>query len=67
MADLVFMSQVLHHLTDSPKALMEIRRVLKLNGILCVRQTTQENLDSYFYQRFFPAARTVDERTASLP
>ena len=62
MADLVFMSQVLHHLTDIPKALFEIRRVLKLNGTLCVRQTTRENLDSYFYQRFFPAARAVDER-----
>src|SRR6185436_4155428 len=25
-------------------------------------QTTRENLDSYYYQRFFPAARAVDER-----
>jgi ubiquinone/menaquinone biosynthesis C-methylase UbiE len=61
-ADLVFMSQVLHHLVDAPKALREIRRVLKSNGNLCVRQTTRENLDSYFYQRFFPAARAVDEQ-----
>jgi ubiquinone/menaquinone biosynthesis C-methylase UbiE len=56
VADLVFMSQVLHHLADCSKALREIRRVLKSNGNLCVRQTTRENLDSYFYQRFFPAA-----------
>jgi ubiquinone/menaquinone biosynthesis C-methylase UbiE len=62
VADLVFMSQVLHHLADVPKALREIRRVLKSNGNFCVRQTTRENLDSYFYQRFFPAARAVDER-----
>src|SRR6266508_2303432 len=62
VADLVFMSQVLHHLEDGPKALREIDRVLKSNGNLCVRQTTRENLDSYFYQRFFPAARAVDER-----
>ncbi|MBM4297523.1 MAG: methyltransferase domain-containing protein [Deltaproteobacteria bacterium] len=62
VADLLFMSQVLHHLTDAPKALREIRRVLKSKGNLCVRQTTRENLDSYFYQRFFPAARAVDER-----
>jgi len=62
VADLVFMSQVLHHLEDGPKALREIRRVLKTDGSLCVRQTTRENLDSYFYQRFFPAARAVDER-----
>ena len=56
------MSQVLHHLDDAPKAFREILRVLKPNGNLCVRQTTRENLDSYFYQRFFPAARAVDER-----
>lgn len=61
-ADLVFMSQILHHLADCSKALREIGRVLKSNGNLCVRQTTRENLDSYFYQRFFPAARAVDER-----
>jgi len=62
MADLVFMSQVLHHLADGAKALREMRRVLKANGNLCVRQATRENLDCYVYQRFFPAARAVDER-----
>jgi ubiquinone/menaquinone biosynthesis C-methylase UbiE len=62
VADLVFMSQILHHLADGPEALREVRRVLKTDGNLCVRQTTRENLDSYFYQRFFPAARAVDER-----
>ena len=62
VADLVFMSQVFHHIADGPTALREIRRVLKSNGNLCVRQTTRENLDSYFYQRFFPGARVADER-----
>ena len=62
VVDLVFMSQVLHHLADGAKSLREIGRVLKSNGSLCIRQTTRENLDSYFYQRFFPAARAIDER-----
>jgi hypothetical protein len=31
-------------------------------GRLCVRQTTRENLDSYFYQRFFPEACAADEQ-----
>lgn len=61
-ADLAFMSQVWHHIPDASKALCEIRRVLTADGAFCVRQTTRENLDSYFYQRFFPAARAVDER-----
>lgn len=61
-ADLVFMSQVVHHLPDLPQALREIRRVLRPEGRLCIRQTTRENLDSYYYQRFFPEARAVDEQ-----
>jgi ubiquinone/menaquinone biosynthesis C-methylase UbiE len=60
-ADLVFMSQVLHHVADRPRALREIHRVLRPGGRLCVRQTSGENLDSYFYQRFFPEARAIDE------
>jgi ubiquinone/menaquinone biosynthesis C-methylase UbiE len=61
-ADLVFMSQVLHHVEDRPACFREIRRVLSPEGRLGVRQTTRENLDSYFYQRFFPEARALDEQ-----
>jgi ubiquinone/menaquinone biosynthesis C-methylase UbiE len=60
-ADFVFMSQVLHHIEDRQAGFREIRRVLKPTGRLGVRQTTRENLDSYFYQRFFPEARALDE------
>ena len=61
-ADLVFMSQVFHHLSDRAAALAEFRRVLRPQGCLGIRQTTRENLDSYCYQRFFPDARRLDER-----
>jgi ubiquinone/menaquinone biosynthesis C-methylase UbiE len=61
-ADVVFMSQVFHHIADRRAVLREIRRVLRPAGRLFLRQTTLENLDSYFYQRFFPEARTLDER-----
>jgi ubiquinone/menaquinone biosynthesis C-methylase UbiE len=61
-ADLVFMSQVFHHLVERAQAFREIHRVLAPAGRLCLRQTTRENLDSYFYQRFFPEARALDEQ-----
>jgi SAM-dependent methyltransferase len=59
--DVVFVSQVLHHLPDLAEAMAEARRVLTNRGRLLVRQSTRENLDSYFYQRFFPEARAIDE------
>ena len=63
--DLVLLSQVLHHLDDPREALIQIARILRAGGVLIVRQTTPENLDSYLYQRFFPEARAIDE--ARLP
>jgi ubiquinone/menaquinone biosynthesis C-methylase UbiE len=60
-ADLVFMSQVFHHLVERAEAFREIHRVLAPGGRLSLRQTTRENLDTYFYQRFFPEARALDE------
>ena len=63
--DLVLLSQVLHHLDDPRAALTQIARVLRAGGVLAVRQSTRENLDSYLYQRFFPEARAFDE--ARLP
>jgi ubiquinone/menaquinone biosynthesis C-methylase UbiE len=63
--DLVLLSQVLHHLDDPRTALTQIARVLRAGGVLAVRQTTRQNLDSYLYQRFFPEARAIDE--ARLP
>ena len=63
--DLVLLSQVLHHLEYPHPALNQIVRVLRAGGVLAVRQSTPENLDSYLYQRFFPEARAIDE--ARLP
>jgi ubiquinone/menaquinone biosynthesis C-methylase UbiE len=60
--DLVFISQVLHHLHEMDAVMTEIRCVLSTGGRLFVRQSTRENLDSYSYQRFFPAARAIDEK-----
>lgn len=51
-ADLIFMSQVYHHLNDPPAVGRECHRVLRRGGFVCIRNGTRE-LD--FPQRhFFP-------------
>ena len=61
-ADLVLMSMSYHHVVDKPAALASVRNTLRAGGAFCVRTCSVEALDSYLYQRFFPAARRLDER-----
>jgi ubiquinone/menaquinone biosynthesis C-methylase UbiE len=49
-ADLVFMSMMLHHINDGPRAAGECRRVLRGDGRLCIRNSTR---DSIYPQRIF--------------
>jgi SAM-dependent methyltransferase len=64
-ADLVFMSQVYHHLADKRGPLSEVRRTLRHSGFLVVRTTTRENLDELDWLACFPDARHIEE--ARLP
>jgi ubiquinone/menaquinone biosynthesis C-methylase UbiE len=61
--DMVFMSMVFHHLPDAHAALAECRRVLRPEGVICMRAGTREQLDAYAYAPFFPASRAILERT----
>ena len=64
--DLVFMSQVFHHLTKPREALREINRVLTPRGYLAIRNGTREHNEDLAWLRFFPGAREIeDERTPS--
>jgi len=54
--DMVFLSQVYHHLSSERRAAAEFRRILRPRGYLCIRNSTTENLGSYLYHRFFPGA-----------
>ncbi len=60
--DLVFMSQVFHHLAHPEKALQEIHRVLAPAGYLAIRNATTENSKQLEWLRYFPEAREIEAK-----
>ncbi len=58
--DMVFCSQVFHHLRNEHAALDEVKRTLKPDGFFCIRNSTVENLDSIIHLKFFPRAYRDD-------
>jgi ubiquinone/menaquinone biosynthesis C-methylase UbiE len=61
--DLVFMSMIYHHLPDPMAAAGEIRRVLRQDGYICIRNSTQES--EFPHRHFFPGLRRLID--AHLP
>lgn len=59
--DLVFMSQVFHHLAQPQQALREINRVLSPAGYLAIRNGTREYNKKLAWLRFFPEALEIEE------
>jgi len=59
--ELVFMSQVFHHLTRPEEAVREISRVLAPAGFLAIRNATTENNQQLEWLRCFPEAQTIEE------
>jgi ubiquinone/menaquinone biosynthesis C-methylase UbiE len=56
--DLIFMSQVYHHLTEPSVVAAECCGVLRHGGCMCIRNTTQE--DDFVYRHFFPLQSLID-------
>jgi len=61
-ADLIFLSMVYHHIHEKNKAVKEFKRILKRDGLLCIRTSTPELFNSYLWMRFFPSARDIEAR-----
>jgi ubiquinone/menaquinone biosynthesis C-methylase UbiE len=59
--DLVWMSQVFHHLEDRVLAFQEISRVLKPDGVLVIRNGTRENDAEIEWYKCFPEAVQLDK------
>lgn len=60
--DLVFMSQVFHHLPNARRAVKEISRVLTAGGYLVLRNGTREHNHELEWLRFFPSAFQIEEQ-----
>jgi ubiquinone/menaquinone biosynthesis C-methylase UbiE len=58
--DLIWMSQVFHHLEDKKEAFAEIRRVLAPEGCLAVRNGTLENDEVLTWMELFPGAKEIE-------
>jgi ubiquinone/menaquinone biosynthesis C-methylase UbiE len=60
--DLVYMSQVFHHLAEPRRALQEIGRVLTPDGYLAIRNGTREHNSDLAWLKFFPQAFDIEEK-----
>ncbi|MBA3239910.1 MAG: methyltransferase domain-containing protein [Acidobacteria bacterium] len=60
--DLVFMSQVFHHLIEPGRALREIGRVLTPMGYLAIRNGMREQNEELAWLKCFPEALEIEER-----
>lgn len=55
--DLVFMSMVFHHIDDRQAAASECARILRNDGLLCLRAMTADRMDQYPFVPHFPESR----------
>jgi len=59
--DLVFMTEVLHHLADIPQVTSETFRVLRTSGEFCIVTQSHEQIDHRMTTRFFPVTAEIDK------
>jgi len=65
--DVVWMSQMIHHVEDREACAREVRRVVRPTGTVAIRGGFGDRLDSFpTIFRFFPGARRIGEQITSL-
>jgi ubiquinone/menaquinone biosynthesis C-methylase UbiE len=58
--DMIYLSQVYHHIVAPDLFVKESKRVLRGSGYICIRNSTVNNMESYLYPKFFPGAYEID-------
>ncbi len=59
--DLVYMTEVLHHLSDYASALTEAHRILKNRASLCIVTQSHDQIAERMTSRFFPSTVRIDQ------
>jgi ubiquinone/menaquinone biosynthesis C-methylase UbiE len=66
--DFAYMTDVIHHVADILQLFREVSRVLKEDGQLCVVTQSHAQIESRFYNRYFPSlARKEQGRYPDVP
>ncbi|MFW9966652.1 MAG: class I SAM-dependent methyltransferase [Candidatus Thorarchaeota archaeon] len=60
--DMVFMTEVVHHLPSMDNAMLEMSRVLKTGGLLCIVTQSHRQIEERITSRFFPATVDIDKK-----
>ncbi|MGH4123835.1 MAG: class I SAM-dependent methyltransferase [Clostridium sp.] len=58
---LIYMTDVIHHISDIDKMFADIFRILKNNGKVCIVTQSHRQIDLRYMSEFFPATAIVDK------
>jgi len=60
--ELIYMTDVIHHVPDISVMFTELYRVLKLNGKVCILTESHEQIEARFWSAHFPATVTAEKQ-----
>jgi len=66
--DFVYMTFVIHHVSDLEIMFLEVKRVLKPGGFICILTHSHNQIETSFWGKFFPTSiQTQKERYPDIP
>jgi len=59
--DFIYMTDVIHHVSDMKMMFTEFFRILKLGGLICILTESHRQLETRFWVKHFPTTVTVEK------
>lgn len=59
--DFIYMTDVIHHVPDIETMFNEFKRVLKIDGKICIATQSHKQIEKRFYVKYFPSTAKVDK------